>query len=86
MSVFKSKQLRPLAGAKGHRYYILHSPQDFIPMRMAEQARDILRQAGAQTKLATYTGGHGWRGDVYGMIRKGIEWLQQGRVDPVTEP
>jgi len=28
-------------------------------------------------KLVTYEGGHGWHGDVFGHIRKGIEWMQE---------
>jgi hypothetical protein len=25
----------------------------------------------------TYEGGHGWRGDVFGMIRAGVQWLDE---------
>jgi predicted esterase len=77
MSVFKPDQLPPLENAKGHAYYVLHSPEDFIPIRMAEQACDALGEHGATVKLETYSGGHGWRGDVYGMIRTGIQWLEE---------
>ena len=77
MSVFKPDLLPDLHSAKGRRYYILHSPQDFIPMRFAEAARDQLAAAGATTTLVTYEGGHGWHGDVFGTIRRGLEWLQQ---------
>ena len=77
MSVFKPDQLPDLNAAKGKAFYLLHSPQDFIPMRMPEQARDVLTQKGASVQLQTYSGGHGWKGDVYGNIRDGIQWLEQ---------
>ncbi|MFG0328372.1 MAG: hypothetical protein ACF8PN_00600 [Phycisphaerales bacterium] len=77
MSVFKPDQLPPLDRADGQHYYILHSPQDFIGMRFPEAARDDLAAHGATTTLMTYEGGHGWKGDVYGMIRRGVEWLDE---------
>jgi RNA polymerase sigma factor (sigma-70 family) len=77
MSVFVPAQYPPLKNARGQAYYLLHSPQDFIPIRMAETARDELRKAGAKTELQTYEGGHGWHGDVYGEIRRGVEWLEK---------
>lgn len=76
MSVFKPDMLPPLDGAKGKAFYILHSPQDFIPMRFPEAAAARLAERGAATMLTTYEGGHGWRGDVFGMIRRGIEWME----------
>jgi predicted esterase len=79
MSVFKPQQLPDLGRAKGHAYYLLHSPQDFIPIRMAEQARESLGGAGATVELATYEGGHGWRGDMFGQIRQGVAWLEKSR-------
>lgn len=77
MSVFKPNDLPDLANAKGKAFYILHSPQDFIAMRFPEAARDQLAANGAITKLTTYEGGHGWKGDVVATIRTGIEWLQK---------
>jgi RNA polymerase sigma-70 factor (ECF subfamily) len=77
MSVFKPQQLASPQNARGHSYYILHSPQDdLIPISMAETARDELRRLGARTELRTYEGGHGWHGDVYGEIRRGVAWLE----------
>lgn len=76
MSVFKPDQLPPLEKAKGHAYFLLHSPQDFIPIRRAEQARDTLRQHGAKAELVVYEGGHGWHGDVFGTLRRGVAWLE----------
>lgn len=77
MSVFKPRQLPDLGRAKGKRYFILHSPQDSVcPYRMAVAARDELRAHGADVEFAEYAGGHGWRGNVFGNIRRGIEWLE----------
>jgi predicted esterase len=77
MSVFKPETLPALAGASGDRYYILHSPKDFIQMRFPKAAEEKLREAGATTTLVTYEGGHGWHGDVFGMLRAGFEWLDK---------
>jgi predicted esterase len=77
MSVFNPKYLPPLKGAKGHAYYLYHSPEDRVcPYRMAEQARTSLAKNGAKVHLETYEGGHGWRGDVYADLRSGVEWLE----------
>ena len=77
MSVFKPETLPSLRAAKGHAYYVLHSPQDWIPFAMAERAREELTERGARVELTAYQGGHGWQGDVYGNIRAGLEWLQE---------
>ncbi|MEZ6242119.1 MAG: hypothetical protein R3B57_03670 [Phycisphaerales bacterium] len=77
MSVFKPEMLPPLNAAAGKAFYILHSPQDFIPMRFPEDARDRLARAGAKTKLEPYEGGHGWHADPFALIRAGVEWLEK---------
>ncbi|HZY87619.1 MAG TPA: hypothetical protein VFE78_22460 [Gemmataceae bacterium] len=78
MSVFKPDLLPDLAAAKGRGYYLYHSPDDRVcPYRMAEQAEKALTKAGAEVKLVTYDGGHGWRGPLYDNIRAGIEWLEK---------
>lgn len=77
MSVFKDALLPPLSKAKGHPYFLYHSAQDFIPIKQPEAARDALVKAGAAVNLVTYEGGHGWRGDVFGDIRKGVDWLEE---------
>ena len=76
MSVFRRNWLPPLDTAKGHIYYLLHSPEDKIcPFSHAEQAKLELTEAGATVRLDTYEGGHGWYGDVYSNIQGGITWL-----------
>jgi predicted esterase len=75
MSVFRPEALPDPSVAKGRAYYLLHSPQDFIPLAMDEKARDTLSTQGARVKLVTYEGGHGWHGDVFGQIREGLLWL-----------
>jgi len=78
MSVFKPAQLPSPEHAAGRAFYILHSPDDqLIPMRMPEAARDTLSANGAAVLLFTYEGGHGWHGDVYEMIREGMQWLEE---------
>jgi RNA polymerase sigma-70 factor (ECF subfamily) len=82
MSVFKPERLPSLRNSRGRGFYLLQSPQDFIPITMAESARDQLTQAGATVELREYEGGHGWRGDVYGEIRRGIAWLEANHSTP----
>jgi predicted esterase len=80
MSVFKPNELPSLDNAKDRAFYILHSPDDrTCPIRMAKQAAKDLEKNGAKVKLETYEGGHGWRGDVFGNIRTGIEWLEKAQ-------
>jgi len=76
MSVYKPQQLPPLTNAKGRSIYIEHSPNDRVcPYWMARKGHEELRREGARTKLVTYDEGHGWRGDVYGRIRRALHWL-----------
>ena len=78
MSVFNPRFLPPLTQAKGHAYYLYHSPQDRVcPYRMAEQARDRLSQNGAKVRLETYEGGHGWVGESEDVARRGLHWLSK---------
>lgn len=77
MSVFKPTTLPALGAAKGRSYFLYHSPSDFIPLSFAESARDALKRAGATVELQQYEGGHGWHGDIFGDIRKGLDWLGQ---------
>jgi predicted esterase len=78
MSIFIPSSLPPLAGGKGKAFYLLQSPDDrATKFFFAERAEKALARAGANVKLERYAGGHGWRGNVYGMLRGGIEWLEQ---------
>lgn len=78
MSVFHPAELPPLFNAKGQAYYIYHSPDDkLIPMSQPQLADSELKKAGAKTIVETYEGGHGWHGDMFSGIRKGVEWLEK---------
>ncbi|MFN0241748.1 MAG: alpha/beta hydrolase [Planctomycetota bacterium] len=87
MSVFKPDGLPNLKQAKNRRFYILHSPDDFIPVQMAETARAELAKRDAIVELASYDGGHGWRGDAFARIQTGIDWLTSdaSASDPQSE-
>ncbi len=87
MSVFPQHDLKQLAAAKGQRYYLLHSPQDQVTMYShARTARTQLTSVGADVHVADYEGGHGWKGDVFGNIAAGIEWLQNHPATATTAP
>ncbi len=86
MSVFKPQELPDLVAAKGRLYYVLHSPQDFIPIKMAEKARETLQAHGARVEFKTYEGGHGWQGDVFGTIRDGLTWLNEQACKTGSKP
>jgi predicted esterase len=78
MSVFNPNLLPELTAAKGHPFFLYHSPDDRVcPYRMAVQAKDVLTENGATVDLKEYRGGHGWRGGLYDDIRAGIKWLEQ---------
>ncbi|MDR2705955.1 MAG: hypothetical protein LBC02_09280, partial [Planctomycetaceae bacterium] len=80
MSVFKPDQLPPLDNAKGRLFAIQHSPNDRVcPFRMAKDAEQQLTEHGAKVKFTESQNGHGWSGNVYGLIRENINWLQQNQ-------
>jgi predicted esterase len=83
MSVFKPLDYGPAKTAAGKAFYILHSPTDFIPMRFPQSAKQALGKSGAKVELQEYEGGHGWHGDIFAMITKGVEWLEK---QPKTKP
>lgn len=82
MSVWKPDQLPKLKVAKGRAFAILHSPDDFIPIRMAEAARDALEEHEAEVHYATYAGGHGWRDDPFGKMRAALAFLVEHHAAP----
>ena len=78
MSVFKPDYLPSLRKARGRAFYLYHSKEDAVcPFAHAEDAIKKLEKERAKVTLVTYEGGHGWRGNVYGNIRKGMDWLAQ---------
>ena len=80
MSVFVPKRQPSLKRAKGHAYFLDHSPDDSVcKFFFAKKARSALTAKGAKVKLVTYDGGHGWHGDVFGRITEGIRWLEKNR-------
>lgn len=75
MSVFRAKEYNT-AHVKGRRLVIDHSPDDQVcPYDHSVTAEKTLTAAGAEIKRLTYNGGHGWRGDLYGRIVEGLQWL-----------
>jgi predicted esterase len=83
MSVFKPDKLPSLSRAKGRAFFIDHSPDDkTCPFRMAEDARDKLTDKGARVGFVTYKGGHGWKDNPFGRLRKGVAWLEKNRAKP----
>jgi len=75
-SVFYPSKLPSLGGAKGKPFFIDHSPDDkTCEFKLAEEARDALKKAGAEVEFVTYEGGHGWKGDIWGRMKKGIAHL-----------
>lgn len=82
MSVFKPDRLPPLEKSKDKLFYLYHSEDDeTCPYEMAADAEKKLTEAGAKAKLATYEGGHGWKGDVYGDIKAGFKWFEKSRME-----
>ena len=75
MSVFNPQSFAGAHHLKIARFYLLHSPQDFIPMSHPDAAKAALSKLGVPVKLDTYEGGHGWRGPVYDEIRAGFDFL-----------
>lgn len=82
MSVYKPDFLPPLSQAKDRSFYFLHSEEDRVcPYRFVEKAVADLTENGANVKLVTYSGGHGWRGNVFGNISEGVNWLESRNED-----
>ncbi len=75
-SVFRPFFLPDLAGAENKSFFIMHSPDDFIPIRMAEQAHEALQDHGARTLLETYTDGHGWPRQI-DVVARGMAFLER---------
>jgi predicted esterase len=83
MSVFHENELGKLAAAKGHAYYLLHSPSDDrCRFRDAERARDVLGKNGARVRLVPYEGGHVWNAASLCRLAAGIRFLEGERPLP----
>jgi len=75
-SVYRPAWHPPVEGAKGKRFFLHHSREDDrCKFEDAERARLELGRAGATVELLEYAGGHGWHGDMYDQIRRGLRWL-----------
>ena len=86
MSVYKPELLPKPKNARGRSIYILHSPDDRVcPYWMAKKGHDALTEAKVRTTLAEYEGGHGWQGDVFGNIKAGVDWLEEGAKSDADE-
>jgi predicted esterase len=78
MSVFKPDTFPSLKGAKGQAYFIEHGREDKKCLfSHAEDAVKKLEEAKAKVMLEATDHGHGWQGDMYGRIKKGILWLEK---------
>lgn len=80
MSRFIPSRMPDLKAARGKNYFLYHSPDDQIcPFADAELAKKTLTAQGANVKLVTYKGGHGWVPYTYycDHIREGILWLKE---------
>ncbi|MGP1347066.1 MAG: alpha/beta hydrolase, partial [Phycisphaerales bacterium] len=81
MSVFKGEQIPAIETARGKRVAIVHSPTDFIRMSFPQAAVRALKDAGAEVRLSTYEGGHGWHGESILRVREALAWVAEERVD-----
>ena len=80
MSRFFPSVLMDLEKVRGKNYFLYHSPDDQIcPYSEARLAERTLKEHGANVKLVSYPGGHGWVPNTYycDRIKEGIEWLQK---------
>jgi beta-lactamase regulating signal transducer with metallopeptidase domain/predicted esterase len=77
MSVYRPNQLDSLLLSKGKKLYLFQSPEDKVTkFAFAEQAEKEFKAAGAEVKLVTYPGGHGFAsGDPFGDLAKAFQWL-----------
>ena len=77
MWVLGPARMEPPAGAKGKCDFIDHSPDDRqCHPRCVELAERRLKENDAIVERVSYKGGHGWRGDSFGRLKKGFKWLE----------
>lgn len=85
MSVFNaSGELEnDLQNAKGHAYFLDHSPEDVrCRFEFAQKAQERLKREGATVELVTYAGGHGWTGDPFTRLTAGFAWMEKNHGKP----
>ena len=85
MSRFLPGTFPNLEQVRGKNYFLYHSPEDQIcPFAEAKLAEQTLKEHGANVKLVTYKGGHGWVPNTYycDRIKEGIEWLKGINSEP----
>lgn len=75
-SVYYPQQMPSPAGGRGRPFYLLQSPDDPVTTYgHALTAQKELTSGGAKVQLVNLSGGHGFGGDIYGSLRKGVDWL-----------
>ncbi len=85
MSRFLRKRLGNLDQAAGKNYFLYHSPEDRVcPFSEAQLAERILKEHGANVKLVSYRGGHGYVPNIFycDRIKEGILWLMKINTQP----
>ena len=85
MSRFFPGKFPNLDLARGKNYFLFHSPEDQIcPFRDAQLAEQTLKEHGANVKLVSYKGGHGWQPNTFycDRIKEGILWLKKLNSEP----
>ena len=87
MSRFLPDRMPNPGQARGKNYFLYHSPQDQIcPYREAQLTEHWLKEHGANVKLVSYSGGHGWVPDTYycDRLKEAIEWLRSLNIEPAA--
>ncbi|RYG38831.1 hypothetical protein EON81_02560 [bacterium] len=79
MSVFNPEYFGDAKSLAVKRFYLYHSPEDFIKMSNPEAAKARLESLKIPVALTTYEGGHGWGPGVYDSVAAGLKYLEGGR-------
>ncbi len=80
MSRFLSGKSVEAEQVRGKNYWLYHSPQDRVcAYSEAQEAENFLKEHGANVKLVSYEGGHGWVPNTFycDRIMEGILWLKE---------
>lgn len=85
MSIWPGKGLGSLAAVKGRRFVLEQSPDDQVTkFGHVRDAYAALTAAGAEVRLQTYAGGHGWLDAPLPRLQAGLQWLFGA--DPAPAP